>query len=115
MAEARAFTHMSQIIGSIMDLGFSEGAAMTISDELQQGWRYNVATTKARERAAAAEAHAIREAQKQKRGGGFKVVACFDQQQAFEIDEKYGPDAMFDRGFIRDMHRLCPETKCADV
>lgn len=106
---------MSEIIGSIMDLGLKEGAALALADELQKGWRYNKATTKARERAAAAEANVVRELQKQKKGGSFKLVTILDQQQAFEIDEKYGRDAMFDREFNRDMHRLCPETKCADV
>jgi len=106
---------MSQIIASIMDLGLKEGAALELSAVLQKGWLFNKATTKARERAAAAEALAAREAQKLKKPGKFKLVTILDQQQAFEIDAKYGPDALFDRGFHRDMHRLCPETKCADV
>lgn len=106
---------MSQIISSIMDLGLKEGAALELSAVLQKGWLYNKAATKARERAAASEAFAARELNHQKKGGKFKLVTILNQQQAFEIDEKYGPDAMFDRGFHRDMHRLCPETKCADV
>lgn len=96
-----------------MDLGVSEGTALALSAELQKGWRYNVATTNARERAAAAEATALRE--NQKRGRSLRPVLCMDQQQYFEMVAKYGHDAFSDRGFIRDMHRHCPETKVSDV
>jgi len=106
---------MSEIVASIMDLGLKEGDALELSAVLQKGWLFNKATTKARERSAAVEALAAREMQRQKRGGNFKLVTILDQQQAFEIDDRYGPDALFDREFHRDMHRLCPETKCADV
>jgi hypothetical protein len=107
---------MAEIIKSIMDLGLREADALELSNVLQKGWLFNKAREKAREKAAAVEALAAREAQKAKRPGGkFKLVTILDQQQAFEIEAKYGPDALFDRGFHRDMHRLCPETKCADV
>jgi hypothetical protein len=104
---------MSQIIGSIMDLGVPEGTALALADELQKGWRYNVATTKARERAAAMEAKALRE--NQRRATTLRPVLCMDQQQYFEMVAKYGHDAFNDRGFIRDMHRHCPETKAGNL
>jgi hypothetical protein len=104
---------MSKIIGSIMDLGISEGTALVLAAELQKGWRYNRATTAARERAAAAEAKAMRE--NRKRGGSLRPVLCIDQQQYFEISAKYGYEAFADKGFIRDMQRLCPETAIEKV
>lgn len=96
-----------------MDLGLKQGTALRLAEELQQGWRYNKATTKARERAAAAEATLLRG--NLKKGLLLRPVTVLDQQQAFEIEAKYGPDALFDRGFHRDMHRHCPETKVSDV
>lgn len=97
------------IVGSIMDLGYNEGTALALADELQRGYRFNKATVAARERAAAQEAEALR-ASRTLKGLG-KPVLALDQQQYEELVEKYGYDAFGDRGFIRDMQRHCPENK----
>lgn len=108
-----SFMDERSVITDIRQLGINEAMALALAEELTKGWKYNRSTENARERSAAYEAHAMRE--NRKRGGSLKPVLCIDQQQYFEMCEKYGYDAFSDRGFIRDMHRLCPETKIANV
>lgn len=100
---------MERLITSIADLGLNEFDSLALANELQKGWNINKATEAARERAAA------QEAEKQRlfhRGSKLlKPVLTLDQQQYEELCSKYGYEAFGDRGFIKDMQRLCPETK----
>lgn len=101
----------NQLVGSILDLGFSPLVAREIERELVLGWSLNKAREKQRERAAAAEAKGLRKTHTGTAGALGKQVLNVDAQQYWEIVNKYGYDAFSDREFIQDMQRLCPETK----
>jgi hypothetical protein len=74
--------------------------------ELCTGRKFMEAKQRARERACAQEAQAMR-GHKSVPGLG-KCVLNIPAHEFFLIREKYGDDAFSDRGFIRDFQRLEP-------
>lgn len=102
-----------ELVGSIIDLGYSRESAMMLAKDLTRGWALNRATELARERKAAQEAKYLRQHHTKSVQGLGKQVLNIDPQQYWEMVRKYGYEAFSDRGFIRDMQRLCPETAVA--
>ena len=92
-----------------LDMGLNPGEAVALERELARGWNAKQALEKQREIESAKEAEALR-GHRSVAGLG-KCVLTLPQQEYQEIVSKYGYDAFSDRGFIRDMQRLEPQTR----
>ena len=92
-----------------LDMGLNTNEAVALERELARGWNAKQALEKQREIEAAKEAESLR-GHRTLAGLG-KCVLTLPQQEYQEIVAKYGYDAFSDRGFIRDMQRLEPQTR----
>lgn len=93
---------------------FAEGELnQLILNELISGRKFKDAQEKARERSAAQQADAAR-GHKTIKGLG-KLAMVIPEDDYFDIIQKYGPECMHDRKFLKDMQRLEPQFKVASL
>jgi hypothetical protein len=92
-----------------LDMGLTAADAQALERELARGWNAKLALEKQREIEAAKEAEALR-GHRTIAGLG-KCVLTLPQEEYEAIVAKYGYEAFSDRGFIRDMQRLEPQTR----
>lgn len=73
---------------------------------VNQSLAHENATQKAREAAAAKEAHALRGHTDRVMG---KPVACIPEREFYRLTQKYGHENVHTKEFIRDLQRLEPD------
>src|SRR5688500_11448822 len=93
---------------------FAEGELLeAIKTELITGRKFQDAQEKARERAAAQEAIAAR-GHKTIPGLG-KLAISLPEDDYWALVQKYGPECMTDRTFLKDLQRLEPQFASAKL